>query len=274
MTDYRTIIARITFLSWWIALLLFSKCTNASFNFDRDDPGYPENFDPSLASPDGRITCPGPLPAGNYLGIPRNPGDPPIDPRTLTLQQLCAKPQYGGNPSIHLGGFCPQIIMQARDDAGRRLLPIVFDISNKARTSKPLSLPRLQAYCLQRCHCTIESDDEPPRRKAYRIAPRYPNDPDLSQANPDVDISLQDQEPWQRPVRQIPGLRLVYWQEHVDLRLGLNAGRKFLSLAPSNRIFCEPDKALPTFALPDGWRAMDFLNSQELCATALDGGHT
>ena len=227
---------------------------------------FPEVFDPN-----SHITCPGPLPAANWPIIIPKPGDPPINPSTFTLQQLCAKQQYGGHPLAHLGGFCPHTIIGPRDDEARRMLPVVFDISKRAGTSKILSVPRLQAFCLSRCHCSMVGDDQPPRTKPNSIVNWRPKYLNLSQANPDVDIFSQSQQPSTRPVK---ALRISFWQESFNQELPpLNTDRAFLSLAAENRIVCDKQKALPAFDLPDGRQASEFPNLQALCATALDGGN-
>ena len=70
------------------------------------DPAHPpttENFDPAEANPLGGITC---LGRPYDLRLPLQPG---FDPNSLSVQHLCAKPQYGGGAEYqHLGGFCLQ----------------------------------------------------------------------------------------------------------------------------------------------------------------------
>ncbi|KAI9682041.1 MAG: hypothetical protein M1817_000095 [Caeruleum heppii] len=70
------------------------------------DPRVPndlaENFDPLVAESVYDIDCDG-------ARLPwRLPRFPDWDPNTLTVQEFCAKPQYGGRgPGKHLGGWCP-----------------------------------------------------------------------------------------------------------------------------------------------------------------------
>ncbi|KAI9681394.1 MAG: hypothetical protein M1817_002677 [Caeruleum heppii] len=81
----------------------FDLVTRALAIYDPLEPHLTENFDPAEASPAGVIFCSGPLPPWK---LPRFP-EWDWDPNTFTLQELCAKPQYGGKaPGQHLGAFC------------------------------------------------------------------------------------------------------------------------------------------------------------------------
>ena len=120
--------------------------------FDPLNPGNEEIFDPAEADPFGQITCPdeGSL---AWLHLPRIESSSDrvsVDPNTLTLQQLCAKPQYGGwGPGLHLGGFCTQ---NPRSPVPYAI--VSFDTTPAARTSTDLTSPRLLLYCQTRCYCT------------------------------------------------------------------------------------------------------------------------
>ncbi|KAL8731381.1 MAG: hypothetical protein Q9166_003473 [cf. Caloplaca sp. 2 TL-2023] len=104
------------------------------------------NFDPALANSRNNITCVGKGYDLELLII----GD--FNPNTLTMQQLCAKPQYGGGlPDQHVGGWCerwisvPPPVMSPQNMA--------FDISPAARVNQILANPRVFLACTYRCFC-------------------------------------------------------------------------------------------------------------------------
>ena len=60
-----------------------------------------ENYNPAEADPAGAIKCVG----DRYDG--ELPVDEYFNPNTVSMQKLCAKPQYGGgSPGTHIGGWC------------------------------------------------------------------------------------------------------------------------------------------------------------------------
>ncbi|KAI9894379.1 MAG: hypothetical protein M1814_003135 [Vezdaea aestivalis] len=95
-----------------------------------------ENFDPRLADPSGQISCNGPLP--DHFDWPKRTN---FDPSEATLQQICAKPQYGGSAQYHVGGWCMHLPGERvySTDQSR----VAFDTSYQAQTNPQLGVMRL-----------------------------------------------------------------------------------------------------------------------------------
>ena len=92
---------------------------------------------------EGNISCIG----DQYgLNLPMING---FDPNLLTMQQLCALPQYGGQENLHIGGWC-----DARNDDGRRW-HLSFDISPASGANPILANPRVMLACFYRCWCNF-----------------------------------------------------------------------------------------------------------------------
>ncbi|KAI9673375.1 MAG: hypothetical protein M1817_002837 [Caeruleum heppii] len=105
-----------------------------------------ENLNPEQADDRYGITCTGNLPP---YRLPVFPG---WDPNTFTLQEICAKPQYGGKaPGQHLAGWC-----ESKTEG------IGFDFNNGlvgVQKAWQLSHPRLELYCRSRCQCSRDPWD-------------------------------------------------------------------------------------------------------------------
>ena len=90
-----------------------------------------ENFDPERANPRKSITCLGDkssinFPEPDWFGILG------FVLESMSMQKLCAKPQYeGGPPYMQLGGWC----FRLDDPRGDR--EVVFDILHPAAKSLP-----------------------------------------------------------------------------------------------------------------------------------------
>ncbi|KAL8999824.1 MAG: hypothetical protein Q9169_001364 [Polycauliona sp. 2 TL-2023] len=105
-----------------------------------------ENFDPALADPRGNITC-----VGNSYDL-ELPVIGAFNPNELTMQQICAKPQYGGGlPGQHVGGWCEHWLLAYRPS--RPPLHMAFDISPAAMVNPILACPRVLLACTYRCFC-------------------------------------------------------------------------------------------------------------------------
>ncbi|KAI4180916.1 MAG: hypothetical protein L6R41_006942 [Letrouitia leprolyta] len=115
-----------------------------------------ENFDPAQADPRKNITCVG----DSYdLSLPIL-GE--FNPNLLTMQQLCAKPQFGGGlPERHVGGWCNRRVMS--------LPQLAFDINPAARINSILSNLRVYLACIYRCFCNygIVLGAPQPRARSY-----------------------------------------------------------------------------------------------------------
>ena len=102
-------------------------------------PARPTGLPPDRA---GNISCIG----DQYgLDLPMING---FNPNLLTMQQLCAMPQYGGQPNQHIGGWC-----DARFRSRLRW-HLSFDISPASGANPLLANPRVMLACSYRCWCT------------------------------------------------------------------------------------------------------------------------
>ncbi|KAI9673622.1 MAG: hypothetical protein M1817_002259 [Caeruleum heppii] len=132
-----------------LCVLVAAVFEPTSADYDPDTVHLVENFDPAEADPRGNITCLGPLPEYDPSSFSA------FDISDFTLQELCAKPQYGGRaPRQHMGGWCAETRLTARPRA------VVFDISvgSAVATALPFN-PRLANYCRERCFCNYNLDD-------------------------------------------------------------------------------------------------------------------
>lgn len=146
-----------------VVVILLAALTRTSLG-DYDHTQYlaTENFDPAQADPWGNITCYGPPPSYNFPNY-QTPTRVLAQPSTWTLQQLCAKPQYGGKGEFqHLGAYCQRYERQLQ--SFQPYMTLVFDKSDAAKSMWYLGgvTPRLGQYCAQRCFCNYTSSDAIP----------------------------------------------------------------------------------------------------------------
>lgn len=245
------------------ALLLLHIIAFASAAYDPGNPPQTENFDPAEANPAWNITC---LGSSYDYPLPKQ-GD--FDPNTLTMQQLCAKPQYGGaGPGQHIGGVC------LGDD-------IVFDTSPGAQVNAELSNPRIRFGCVNRCFCNHLTGDltrQPVRPVVPMFSwPLISEEPELrsyqsSLDNPDDLLGPPDRH---RGVSRdrIP-TAILFDINQVAKQLRDTQGVSFstpFSIAQGHQIQCRGD--MPPFQL-DPFTAHDFNNDlTTLCSNALNGGY-
>ena len=160
--------------------------TSSNHEYNHDVAPVGENHDPRFADPWGRIKCYGPMPPFNISKYYLPTDGSLVNPNNWTLQQLCAKPQYGGKGEYqHLGGFCQRYTEldsyyggemaadSVRDNDHYR--PFAFDSSIAARPM-PYSVtnPRLFQFCQQRCFCSAwatESTITPPEMIYVQLRP-------------------------------------------------------------------------------------------------------
>ena len=238
-----------------------------------------ENFDPALADPGKNLTCLG----DSY------PLDLPIigdfNPNLVTMQQLCAKPQYrGGQPGQHIGGWCdlirlPRIPGWPVSDR----LPsgmIAFDISAGAQINSLLANERVMLGCRYKCFCNDQLDN-------LQIQPL--NNGSFSNVNHNVfnqwsyDLTLDDATDLTNRAQKVqpprPGLNegLQLIMNTQDVEVGDVLSSRFIALNPANDIVCMGD--LPAFPLPlpytdpsDPGAGYNFQDLQEMCANQLSGG--
>lgn len=117
-------------------------------------PYHEENFNPAEADPWGAIKCVG----------ERYDGELPIDdyfnPNSVSMQKLCAKPQYGGgSPGTHIGGWCSWRTIREPGRPRRTVWTKRFDLSYGAHVHPVLAQPRVMLACYYRCYCTDPLDD-------------------------------------------------------------------------------------------------------------------
>ncbi|KAI9672540.1 MAG: hypothetical protein M1817_003306 [Caeruleum heppii] len=271
------------------------KVTEAAF--DRSaPPASVENFDPAEADPRANITCLGPLPDWR---IPAVRG---ADPNTFTLQELCAKPQYGGRgPHQHLGGWCvPEALpthlrhlsfdrsMQSSHSTiwsdvirhhASTLLDHPLDPPSAVPylTNSPYGYDRLLLYCKQRCFCNQDVVDRSVRpyvnvidSSLFLMGPRN---------SPQVSLHLLPFARYPVPMgNMLLGESIDIQQQITEPAKGVPEWNPVdVSLDPQNRVVCTGD--LPTWVLPlhpaspDDFRDGETNPNQRLCAVRLNDGH-
>lgn len=260
---------------------------------------------PGLA-PDheGNISCIG----DQYgLDLPMING---FNPNLLKMQQLCALPQYGGQPNLHVGGWC-----DARND-DRLKWHLSFDISPKSNANPILANPRVMLACFYRCWCNYGTRPE-------LVQPRgHPETVQSLEAEThkimiDYVYDFSINAPWQDNLRRgarryidaghrvwidlaIPSLDTVGYVPRPNVQV--NSTRLYIHSYPwtrsarspvrpirtsqswgfpkieafhtamdvNNQIDCPGE--LPRFPYPSRYRHSDFVSLQALCAVQSFGG--
>lgn len=254
-----------------------------------------ENFDPAKAKPWHNITCLG----TNYdLTLPIIDG---FNPNEVSMQRLCAKPQYdGGLPGQHLGGRCSFGAQKT----------VVFDLSEEAQVSTALQNPRTMLGCTYRCFCNYSPRrsriwNQPVAGPPITVQPKgtYIRDHAGPGTRPSFELGI-----WQRPsyetyevlvdevddfsgagsmvshVGQFYDMGVTiarYWVEnragHNPAALNPSAGNphqeEYVSSSPLNQVTCNPNAELPNWPLLPPYERWEFNNVQELCAMRMSGGH-
>ena len=274
---------------WLLSFFLQSTTQLVRAAFDRRTPPDHENFDPVEADPNGNLTCPEEEDL-QYLRLSTvSVNGQSIDPGQLTLQQLCAKPQYGGwGPGLHLGGFCDTAI-------GLRI--VSFDLSAEPRVAAELASPRLLLYCQIRCYCNNPIPSLLQRESNIRA--KVPPTWDLSGS---IESHQLEREPFLQgehvaidsarrrsriTVRTRNQVRYQRWTIRGDFAQSVDdsrTGDARVSLDKRNRIEC--DSPLPEWPLPvpDELRSMIdpnlidpnhpalVMSLNKLCSVSLLGG--
>ena len=126
------------------------------------------------------------------------PMDGNLNPNTVTMQQLCALPQFGGGlPDQNLGGYCRWTIA----DASHSL--VMFE--DQQEVSPVLDSPRTLAACQYRCFCNYGRPDTliQPAVPPYR--PQHPEWPLSQTYRMRIDVVDDFDPPWLNNRRIIPG---------------------------------------------------------------------
>ena len=229
--------------------------------FDPFDPYQQENFDPALADPKGNVTCFG---ESYDLKLPSWDG---LNPNELSMQELCAKTQYGGAPpGQNIGAYC--YYLNSTDPCPR----IMFDPTPEAQANIHFANPRVLLGCAYRCFCNYGLDNT-------NIQPiEHPGIHDFHMASDEtymlqIDVNDETEPPFY--TKQGP-----FGSDRVKA-LGLDSrperrGHQFepghqepwfwteISVDPENEIVCHGD--LPTFDIPFPFTRQSFRNVQQLCA--------
>ncbi|KAI9681238.1 MAG: hypothetical protein M1817_002520 [Caeruleum heppii] len=248
--------------------LLFIAPQPAAFETMYVPDAIEENFDPAQADLDYGITCIGPLPAWK---LPRISD---WDPNTSNLQELCAKPQYGGKgPGQHLAGWCDS---PGFDEIG-------FDFlsgERGVRKADGLANPRLELYCRTRCQCDVEprvwdSGHLPHGFRTFEHPARLTYQVKLDVADdyvPGVSHTPSDGR-HVRAVRYNNGRQAVKeWHENeYDEWVDPLQYESWVSLDEENEISCAGD--FPDWPAPHPFEWSKWNSLQQLCAVQLSGGH-
>ncbi|KAI9675009.1 MAG: hypothetical protein M1817_001415 [Caeruleum heppii] len=263
------------FFPWSLAsfLLLIYVCIGIDPVVAAYNPNQPhtiENFDPAEANPAGKITCLGPLPPWPLPSISD------YDANTFTLQELCAKPQYGGRaPYQHLGGFC-FTRREASAPIGSRQF-VAFDFSDGAKISDLLWNPRSVLYCRSRCYCDAHALDRSVQpyivpdifrtawKEAFRgYAVKIDVPDDYSMFAPphrnEHEGFIKTTSVWRATeVQPAPNVRNYAFSEPI------------VTMDQANHVTCEGP--LPRWSLPWPFTPAQFSSLQRLCAVQLSGGN-
>ncbi len=229
------------------------------------DPSHPyqtENFVPAEADPLGNITCLGDKYA---IDLPVIAG---FNPNLVTMQKLCAKPQYnGGLPGQHIGGWCAPTI-SSRGPRKR----LAFDPSPGAQINTALATPRVFLGCLLRCYCNSATTDlsvqpvttDEALRNNFRLS--------ISTYNIKIDVVDDFDVPIVQHMGSPPGrwVNAVYALRLVQVN-GPQYSAEDISVDVQNSIECRGP--LPSFQLPHPFTAAHFRNPQELCSVQFFGGN-
>lgn len=234
--------------------------------YDIDAPYWEENFDPAEADPWGNITC-----VGSSLDI-RLPMLGDFNPNRVSMQKLCAKPQYnGGARGQHAGAFC--FLPPHEGFTGE----VAFDFSDGAQASKELQNRRLLITCFYRCFCNYGLTDPLMQPKSNWPYFRTGRRPSISTYELQIDVNNDfttpaEQKMGRRGLTSVDSLQLIAWTQITQpLQAISNEEHQYLSLDPGNEIVCRGN--LPDFTLPSPYRTSDFKNIQEMCAMQLTGGN-
>lgn len=227
-------------------------------------------FDPALADPTGNITCLGDRYA---LGLPVVDG---FNPNEVSMQKLCAKPQYnGGLPGEHLGGWCLQTT-----PAPMLTGQVVFDTSAGARVNAVLQNPRTMLGCYYRCFCNwnVQNTAIQPvvyahgggARLGVNGAPLRVRSRDTYEVKVDV---IDDFNVPPISHQGIHGAELVETAQFFNLiqTVGHHPSSVTISEDAHNDIICRGD--LPLWEFPGPYDLHNFDDIQNLCASRLSGGN-
>ena len=203
-----------------------------------------------------------------------------FDPNRASMQQLCAKTQYGGGaPGQQAGGYCwtrPGTFSYntvGNDTTG----DVGFDLSSAAQASARLQNPRFLLACFYRCFCNYGLDDPSTQPKSRYAYFRTSMARSLFSYELQLDLDNDFTTPrllkmGKQGARRVKSTRVPERTESGQMENPSGKlGREYITLDPGNEIECRG--ALPDFVLPSPYTMSDFKSLQELCATQLNGGN-
>ena len=264
--------------SWVRSLLLYACCWQVLQELKvqgtpQITPEPPENFDPAEADPQYGITC---LGAQYAKKLPIIGG---FDPNSVSMQKLCAKPQYGGGlRGQHLGGYCIWPPESGRGPYPGHTGVVAFDSSKAAEINSGLANPRILLGCQYRCFCNRNVAD-------LAVQPKLGDGPYRENQL----LLAQSESTYELKVDVFDDLTIPRWEhmgkfgrEQVEKRTilrvpqgprsGVMDSRENdrISLDPANKITC--NGPLPPWPLPGPFSTRDFKSLQEFCPIQLSGG--
>ena len=228
---------------------------------------------PARANPVRNITC-----LGDSLNL-RLPLLGAFNPNLVSVQKVCAKPQYDGGEHLqHAGGYCsePPFPPYTGD--------ISFDRNVDAGASRLLQNPRVLLACRYRCFCNWNVADTSIQPKTNMRGRRFETESLQSQNSYELRLDIDDDFTTLRrdhngqfgemtvdTLKLLRQSQLSRERHHSPYR-GMY---DLISLDPGNKIVCSGD--MPPFPLPRPFTPWDFITLgpfpiQKLCATQLSGG--
>ncbi|KAF6234114.1 hypothetical protein HO173_007533 [Letharia columbiana] len=218
-----------------------------------------DNLDPANADPTNNITCVG----DKYdLDLPISAG---FNPNTVSMQQLCAKTQFGGGPpGQHVGGWMPMgPLFQPsgfRPKRGR---------TNQSGSGEPPHHPRAvpntnvwesdQTYELQ-----VEIVDDFDVAWTTNLGSAEPGSTvDAPQISHKGTAGTSDV--------QVYELQTLSQLAYTEDKFNTHPRFTYSSMNAENEIECHG--TLPRFPFPSPYRVSDFSTLQELCAVQFSGGN-
>lgn len=247
-------------------LFLISLCfLLVSAVFDPNHPHQTKNFDPAEADPSGNITC-----LGDRYGI-----DLPIiagfDPNLVTMQELCAKPQYnGGLPGQHVGAWCTTIMIQR----GQRR-KLAFDFSPGVQVNAALVSPRVLLGCLLKCYCNSAAAADlivQPVTTDVALRGNYPQSTSTYEIK--IDVVNDFNVPSIQHMGSLVGQLVISVSALLEAQISAtlyNYDVTPISVDQQNRIECRG--SLPSFPLPNHSKPRD-LEDCKTCARCISSEAT
>ena len=258
----------------------------ASPVYDPNKPHEVENFDPAEADPLRNITCLG----DSYdLELPMLGS---FNPNGVSMQKLCAKPQYGGGaPGQHAGGWCVDPPGPQSRFHGVTTGTVAFDPGLGAQTNAQLQNSRFLLGCFYRCFCNhgLADTSVQPRTEQTSGPKLFDTLKRRSQKTYELEIDVvndfttpAEQKLGKRGTTRVDATSLWLFRQ-VDNSRGRGDRvnrRDDISLDEENYIECSGNlpswNPPPPFLIhppPNSNTTPDFASNQELCAMQLSGGN-